>query len=131
MAGEYIDSCKGKAFAVLLFVFVGGMAAGALSLKVYQRYDGAGMAAASLGRHQHQPTLAVERLREELNLNETQFVEVQSVLDECIMREADLLTQLALTRTDGRGRIMRILNESQQEKFDTLLRQVSTANPED
>jgi hypothetical protein len=58
-------------------------------------------------------------------------VEVQSVLDECIMREADLLTQLALTRTDGRGRIMRILNESQQEKFDTLLRQVSTANQED
>ena len=131
MAGEYIDSCKGKAFAVLFFVFVGGMAAGALGLKVYQRYGGAEVAAAPLDRHQHQPTLAVERLREELNLNETQFVEVQSVLDECIMKEADLLTQLALTRTDGRGRIMQILNESQQEKFDTLLRQVSTANQED
>jgi hypothetical protein len=130
MAGEYIDSCKGKAFAVLFFVFVGGMAAGALSLKVYQRQSGVEVAAVTQ-RHQHQPTLAVERLREELNLNETQFVEVQSVLDECIMREADLLTQLALTRTDGRGRIMRILNESQQEKFDTLLRQVSTANQED
>ena len=130
MAGEYIDSCKGKAFAVLFFVFVGGMAAGALSLKVYQRY-GDPEVAATLDRHQHQPTLAVERLRAELNLNETQFVEVQSVLDECIMKEADLLTQLALTRTDGRGRIMRILDESQQVKFDTLLRQVSTANQKD
>jgi hypothetical protein len=130
MAGEYIDSCKGKAFAVLFFVFVGGMAAGALSLKVYQRYGGAEVVAMSQ-RHQHQPTLAVERLRQELNLNETQFVEVQSVLDECIMKEADLLTQLALTRTDGRVRIMRILDESQQQKFDTLLRRVSTANQED
>ena len=130
MAGEYIDSCKGKAFAVLFFVFVGGMAAGALSLKVYQRQSGVEVVATSQS-HQHQPTLAVERLREELNLNETQFVEVQSVLDECIMKEADLLTQLALTRTDGRGRIMKILNESQQEKFDTLLRQVSTANQKD
>ena len=69
MAGEYIDSCKGKAFAVLFFVFVGGMAAGALSLKVYQRYDGAEVAAARLDQHQHQPTLAVEKLREELDLN--------------------------------------------------------------
>jgi hypothetical protein len=130
MAGEYIDSCKGKAFAVLFFVFVGGMAAGALSLKVYQRQSGAEVAAVTQGHH-HQPTLAVERLRDELNLNETQFVEVQSVLDECIMKEADLLTQLALTRTDGRGRIMRILDESQQSKFDTLLRQVSTATQKD
>ncbi len=124
MSDAYIDSCKGKAFAILFFVFAAGMAAGAFSLKVYERHVGVATVERPLG-HQHQPTLAVEKLRRQLDLNEVQFVEMQSVLDECIMKEADLLTQLALTRSDGRERIMRILDRQQQQKFEILLDRVS------
>ena len=125
MSDAYIDSCKGKAFAILFFVFAAGMAAGGFSVTVYQRHMGATTVAAPLGGHEHQPMMAVERLRRQLNLNEVQFVEMQSVLDECIMKEADLLTQLALTRTDGRQRIMKILDTQQQQKFEVLLDRVS------
>lgn len=125
MSDAYIDSCKGKAFAILFFVFAAGMAAGAFSLKIYQRHADVVDEEAPLAQHKHQPTLAVEKLRRQLDLNEEQFVEMQSVLDECIMKEADLLTQLALTRTDGRERIMKILDTQQQQKFETLLDRVS------
>jgi hypothetical protein len=130
MSDAYIDSCKGKAFAILFFVFAAGMAAGAFSLTVYQRHVGEAAEAAPLGQHQHQSTLAVERLRRQLDLNEAQFVEMQSVLDECIMKEADLLTQLALTRSDGRERIMKILDTEQQQKFEIILDKVSLSPEE-
>jgi hypothetical protein len=130
MSDAYIDSCKGKAFAILFFVFAAGMAAGAFSLTVYQRHVGVTAETVPPGQHQHQPTLAVERLRRQLDLNEVQFVEMQSVLDECIMKEADLLTHLALTRSDGRERIMKILDSEQQQKFEILLDKVSLSPEE-
>jgi CHAD domain-containing protein len=67
----------------------------------------------------------VQHLADELDLNEQQFGETQAVLDECIMKEADMMNRIQMLRTEGRKRISELLNSEQRKKFKALLHQVS------
>ena len=119
-----LDSPKGKAFAVLLVVFLAGVTAGALAVNVYER-----VAKADSRPHHSElrssNALAVEHLREELALDERQVGQVQDILDHCIMQEADLLFQIRHMKGEARQQILRILNNEQRSKFDSVLQEVS------
>jgi hypothetical protein len=60
-------------------------------------------------------------LRDELKLDDRQYSQVHSVLDEIIMEEADMVSRIQALRTEGRERIEKILNDQQRERFRTLL----------
>lgn len=113
MTSAHVEFYKGKIVGVLLVVFVCGMAAGGVGMKAYLDYA------------EPEPTTAenypsqvmMERLKVELHLDDDQFSQVRSVLDECIMYEADMLSQIETLRSDGRTRIEKILDDEQRETF--------------
>lgn len=126
MTNAQVTFYKGKIAGVLSVVFLAGLLAGAVGTTVYQRRTLAGHAASAPHADSHPASLAVEHLRDELSLDSEQFAQVRGVLDECIMLEADMLTQIQLLRSDGRERIVKVLNSDQRAKFESLLNQVSS-----
>lgn len=109
---------------VLALIFLIGGVSGALSVKLYERQAGSAIEAAPVGRL-HDPALAVEHLQDELELNSGQVDQVQAILDECIMVEADLLTQMRAIQEEGRQRILIVLDHGQRQKFEAVLLEVS------
>ena len=124
MSEPRVESYRGKAFLILLIVFLGGAVAGAVSTKIFQRHVNVADSTESRP-HVHNPSVAVDHLREELELDAGQVDQLQGILDHCIMKEADLLSQIEYAKEDGRRRILKILNEQQRGKFDAALLQVS------
>ena len=124
MSSAHTELYKGKIFTVLFAVFLGGAAAGAVGMKVYHDRVGTNRAASS-------PTslLAVDHLAAELDLDDRQYSEVRSVLDECIMHEADMMNRIRILRDGGRESIYKILNQEQQREFELLLNQAFETLP--
>lgn len=121
MSTSQVEFYKGKICGVLFVVFLCGVAAGGVALRVYQA------AVPSLPENTgalnpaSDPSAAVEHLRDELKLDDQQYSQVHSVLDEYIMQEADMVSRIQALRTEGRERIEKILNDQQRERFRTLL----------
>ena len=124
----HVEFYKGKIFTVLFAVFLGGGAAGGIGMKVYHDHV------------LHDSTLAVDvrtdetyqtlkHLAEELDLSERQFSNIKTVLDECIMNEADLMKRIQMLRAELRERITEILNSEQRDKFEVLLHDAAPATP--
>ena len=123
MSEPRVESYRGKAFLILLIVFLGGAVAGAVSTKIFS----ANVVEPTKGSsHVHKPSVAVEHLRQELDLDADQVSQLQGILDHCIMKEADLLSQIEFVKEDGHQRILKILNEQQRGKFDAALLEVSS-----
>ena len=123
MSEPRVESYRGKAFLILLIVFLGGAVAGAVSTKIFSPKV---VESTEDAPHVHHPSVAVDHLREELDLDPGQVNQLQGILDHCIMKEADLLTQIESAKEDGRRRILKILNEQQRGKFDAALLEVSS-----
>ena len=121
MSSAHVEYYKGKIFTVLFAVFLGGGAAGAIGMKAYQDHLRPG----ATGTTPSGSYESVEHLADELNLNEKQYSAIRSVLDECIMHEADMMNRIQNLRTETRQRISKILDSEQREKFELLLHQVS------
>ena len=71
--------------------------------------------------------MAMDRLTRDLSLNDEQARKVQSIIDEYIMMEADLLSQVHNLQQQGRQEIMKVLEPEQRTKFESMLHTVSTA----
>lgn len=121
MSTSHVEFYKGKICGVLFVVFLCGVAAGAVALRVYQAGATSAPETAGALNPASDPSAAVEHLRDELKLDEQQYSQVHSVLDECIMQEADMVSRIQALRTEGRERIEKILNDQQRERFRTLL----------
>ena len=121
MSEPRVESYRGKAFLILLIVFLGGAVGGAVSTKIFNPKVAEPTGASS---HVHKPSLAVDHLREELDLDADQVGQLQSILDHCIMKEADLLSQIEFVKQEGHQRILKILNEKQRGKFDAALLEI-------
>lgn len=117
------ESCTAKAWAILLVVFLGGVASGVLVQRAAAPVTPPEVAGAN---SQMEPTEAVEHLESELSLSQDQTQQVRGILDECIMQEADLMKQIEMIKTQGRERIAKVLDEPQRTKFQTMLLQAST-----
>lgn len=121
-----MEPSKNKAFAVLVAVFLGGIVSGAVGVRVYhQQTAQAGSDSPRIDLHA-QPGMVAKHLRDELALTEDQMAQVEDVLDECIMHEADLLMQTKQLRAEARQRILELLNDEQRKKFATVIDEVST-----
>ena len=125
MSSAHVEFYKGKIFTVLFAVFLGGVAAGAIGMKVYHDYV------------LHDSTLGVDvgtddtyqtlqHLAEELDLSEQQYSDMKAVLDESIMNEAEMMSRIQMLRTELRERITAILNSEQRDRFEVLLHQASS-----
>jgi hypothetical protein len=121
MSTAHVEFYKGKICGVLFVVFLCGVAAGAVGLRVYQVVLPSAAETAGALDPAGDPSAAVEHLRDELKLDDQQFSQVHGVLDECIMQEADMVSRIQALRSEGRERIEQILNEQQRERFRTLL----------
>lgn len=119
------ESCTAKAWAILLVVFLGGVASGVLVQRAVAPAPTAAPQVAAVSA-QTDPAEAVEHLESELSLSQDQTQQVQGILDECIMQEADLMKQIEMIKTQGRERITQVLDEPQRTKFQTMLLQAST-----
>ena len=58
-----------------------------------------------------------------LSLNPSQVEDIQAILDDLIMEEAELLGELRWNQMEARDRIVRFLTPEQTEQFDQLVRQ--------
>lgn len=120
-----MEPSKNKAFAVLVAVFLGGVVSGAVGVRVYHQQTAQAGSGPRIDLHA-QPGVVAKHLRDELTLTEDQMAQVEDVLDECIMREADLLMQTKQLRSEARQRILELLNVEQRKKFATVIDEVST-----
>lgn len=118
------ESCTTKAWAILLVVFLGGVASGVLVQRAVAPPPAAPPEVAT-ATSQMEPTEAVEHLESELSLTQDQTQQVRGILDECIMQEADLMKQIEMIKTQGRERIAQVLDEPQRTKFQTMLLEAS------
>ena len=120
-----MEPSRNKAFAILVAVFVGGVVSGAVCVRAYhQQTAQAGSGSPRIDLHA-QPGVVAKHLRDELTLTEDQVAQVEDVLDECIMREADLLMQTKQLRAEARQRILELLNNEQRKKFATVIDEVA------
>lgn len=116
-------STHSRAFGFIAAVFVVGVASGAVGMHVYE-----------LNRHtppvitinyQEDSHAALDEMAKQLRLNDSQRERVQSILDECIMEEADLLMRVKQVQQSGRSRILEVLGPEQRENFEALFSRAS------
>lgn len=119
------DTCTAKAWAILVIVFLGGVASGVLGTRAMTPQRAPGQPANTEIAVMDSDT-AVEHLVAELNLSQDQTQQVRGILDECIMEEADLLRRIQSIKAEGRERIAKVLDEPQRSKFKAMLLQAST-----
>lgn len=110
-----LDSCYGKAGAVLALVFVLGLTSGILS--TYLLSD----RSPNEDQHASRVETTLQDLNSHLKLQPEQTEDVRAVLDDMIMTEADLLSQVKSNQMEGRRRIMQYLQPDQQERFASLI----------
>jgi hypothetical protein len=110
-----LDACHGKAGAVLVLVFVLGLTSGVLGTYLTKppptRED----------IHRARVNSTLNDLNTHLKLQPDQSEQVREVLDDMIMAEADLLSQVKWNQMEGRRRIMQYLHPDQQKEFAFLL----------
>ncbi len=122
MSEARLVACREKALGILLVIFVAGLASGILGTRAYDRHA----AQVKLNPLEQQREVAMERLSRDLSLDADQARKVQTILDEYIMMEADLLSQVRTLQQQGRKEILQVLEPEQRTKFETMVRPVST-----
>jgi hypothetical protein len=111
-----IEACQGKALAFLAVVFLLGAGSGAVGHWAATRgavEDGLDFETSEV--------FGIERLRLELDLSDDQVVRVQTIIDQSIMTEADLMNQIRDARLEGKRELVDILSEKQQNRFEEML----------
>ncbi len=119
-----------KAIALLVVVFVLGVALGALGLTVMnRRVDGARAEVRPVSRTQApDPTRAVSRLTRDLDLTPDQQQRLSEILTNTQSRynaiRQQMNPQFDQARAQSRDQIRQILTPEQQPKFEDFLRQL-------
>ena len=109
-----------RIFSTLLLVFLCGSLAGALVMRhgFATKPQGPGAYWTKGGKE-----IAVEHFVAELDLTPEQAVEIEMILDDFTLYYETLQSQLDEVRANGKGRIMRMLNPEQQDRFERMLRE--------
>lgn len=124
MSSPRLDSCQGKALGILMLVFLAGAGSGILVSRVYQNTPQVDLTHDPAGGW-HDSELALEQLQEELGLDGEQVASVKTILDEHIMMEAELLSNIKYMKAEGLDRILVLLDNQQRQKFQAVLHEVS------
>lgn len=106
-----------RILCILLLVFLCGATAGALAMRM-----GTGGSA-----YKKPPTswpdngITIERFRRELSLSPDQSRQMETLLNDYLMLYQQVRDQMDSVRSDGKSKILQILNEEQRKKFLRLL----------
>jgi hypothetical protein len=107
-----------RILSTLLFVFLSGAVAGALTMRMGLRPE----------RHRIGPywneggkEISLQKFKKELDLDPNQTGQLETILDDFMSYYASLEAQLTDVRSTGKRRILRILNEDQKQKFERML----------
>jgi uncharacterized membrane-anchored protein YhcB (DUF1043 family) len=65
--------------------------------------------------------VALQQLTNELELSPAQVQQLESILDDFVMYVQMLQAQMDEVRANGKYRVMRVLDEKQQKKFEKML----------
>jgi hypothetical protein len=114
---------QSRAFGFIAAVFAIGAASGAVGMHVYELKMQRPPAITI--DYQADSHAALDEMAKQLRLNDSQRERVQTILDECIMEEADLLMRVKQIQQSGRGRILEVLEPGQREDFETLFSRAS------
>ena len=112
--GSSATASTGKAIGVIVLVFSSGFATGYVSFNLVE----------SLTPDRNvdfriETTLA--ELSSQLDLNPSQREQIREILDDVIMEEAELLTELRWNQVEARERISRFLTPEQNRQFMQML----------
>ncbi len=114
MMREVPAASVSKAVGVLALVFFCGFATGLLS------YNLIGSEPARRGT-QFRIDATVQDLTTKLSLNPSQVEQIREILDDVIMEEAELLSQLKWNQFDARERITKCLTPEQSQRFNQMM----------
>ena len=114
-----------KVISTLAFVFLAGMACGALFMreglhgKLHRTVAAASIPPAQSPREARDAV--VQRFRTELNLTPDQTQQIAAVLDDYRHYYQSLSDQLDDVRSTGKNHILQILDPAQREKFEKMM----------
>ena len=117
MVDPRMDGCKGKLVGMVGVIFLSGMAAGAITMNLVDRYwlNPPALAFDEAGKR-----MAFQHFQNELALDASQARAMESILDEFIMEQAELMNEIQNSRLAGQNRIIQILNEDQRKRFERV-----------
>ena len=105
-----------KVIGAIALVFLSGFATGFLCERIFDTV----FPSPNQGTEfRIQATL--DELSSQLDLNPSQMEQIRVVLDDAIMDEAELLSELMQNQLDARGRIAQYLTPEQNRLFDKML----------
>lgn len=119
-----VASCKGKFYAILAFVFVVGLVAGGLTEHLFERRP------RNLALGIAEKDASLQHLSEELALSPEQARTIEGILDECIMQQADLLSQFRKNRANINDKILQVLNDDQRQRYRKVIAELGTKRKE-
>jgi len=112
------SGCKGKLFGMVCLIFVSGMLAGAFTFRLAER---AWWRPQPPVLTEAQKQMALQHFSQELELNQDQVKAMDSILDEFIMEQANLMQEFRNTRVSEHDQILQILNEDQRKRLQKVL----------
>ena len=115
--------CKVKLLGMVAFIFVCGMVTGAFTWHVTQRRWFPPKAPVL---NAEDKAAALEHFHRELELSEQQAQAIESILDEFIMEQADIMARYRTSRTSGHDRLYQVLNEVQRKRLKKVLDELNT-----
>jgi hypothetical protein len=112
---------------VLFLVFSSGALAGALAMRYNIMHNRPEQAAAfyTIGGR----PVALEQLVRELDLDPGQAMQLEMILDDFVMYVQMLQMQMDEVRASGQARILDLLNENQQAKFQKIMGNTQAGRP--
>lgn len=108
-------ACAGRVAGVLTLVFVAGFATGLLSSNFVDFFSPAPSAQVRLES-------SLQDLTESLDLNPGQAEQIRVILDDVIIEEAELLSQLKWNQLEARQRIAQYLTPEQNSRFNDMMK---------
>lgn len=114
------SSSLGKAIGVLALVFFSGFATGLLSSNLIQSFTAVPTTELRLES-------SLQDLTEHLDLKPSQAEQIREILDDVIIEEADLLSQLKWNQLEARHRITQFLTPEQNSRFNEMLKRALDA----
>jgi Spy/CpxP family protein refolding chaperone len=114
-----------KVISTLAFVFLAGVASGALFMRagLHEKLHRT-VAAASVAPAPSPRDAVLQRFRTELNLSPDQTQQIAAVLDDYRHYYQSLRDQLDDVRSTGKDHILQILDPAQREKFEKMMNQL-------
>jgi hypothetical protein len=113
--------------AVLLVVFAGGAAVGALAFSAVGPTQRA--AAPQRTADVERPEEVVDRFHQELNLTEEQRRQLEVALDDYFQYYHTLKMQMDEVRASGKRQILQILDQDQRRKFEEMVTEFQEKKP--